>query len=213
MRRKNLVASLVFLTAFGAVVLSAKQVKPQHQQPIEVKLKIVKLLNERWEFELSAHNAGSEPVFIMTEPVRSNGTRGGYFTLDPQDPSRLDIAVRLYPPPNYCIYSNRTEVTLKRLDPGSTHVEQITLAFPAKETSPSYKAPEFERLDRDKIRSVRAEVGILADDEGVRDFILRKQGRGSGPNASGLEPLRKGPYQGKSLYEVQEIVRTPTVKL
>ena len=222
MRRKNLVASLVFFLAvlivFGAVVLSAKQVEPLHQQPVttshvEVRLQIVQLLRERWEFELSAHNLGSEPVFIMTAPIMSNGSRGSYFVLDPEDPSILNISVRLHPPPNYCIYSNRTQLTLKQLAPGATHVEQITLAFPAKETSPPYKSPEFETLDRGKIRSVRAAVGLLPDDEGIRDFLRRKQGRGIEPNASGLELVQEGPHKGKSLYEIQEILCTPTLKL
>jgi hypothetical protein len=222
MRRENLVASVIFflavLTVFGAVVLSAKQVEPLHQRQvktshIEVRLQIVQLLNERCEFELSAHNSGSEPVFIMTAPVRSNGSKGSYFALDPQDPSRLDISVHLYPPPNYSIYSNQTGVALKRLDPGSTHLEQITIAFPAKETSPPYKGVEFERFDRTKFRGVRAAVGVLPDDEGIRDFLRRKQGRGIGPNAGGMELVQKGPHKGKSLYEVQEIVWTPTLKL
>lgn len=222
MRRKNLVASLVFfmavLSVFGAVVLSAKQVEPLHQQQvtashIEVRVRILQRLNERWEFELSVHNPGSEPVFIMTAPMRSNGSRGSYFALDPQDPSILNISVRLYPPPNYCIYSNLTQVTLKQLDPGSTHLEHITLTFPAKETSPPYKSPEFETLDRGKIRAVRAAVGLLPDDEGTRDFLLRKQGRGIEPDAGGHELVQKGPHKGKSLYEVQEILWTPTLKL
>jgi hypothetical protein len=219
-RRKNLVASLVFFPAvlivFGAVVLSAKQVEPLHQQQgttsrIEVRVQILQRLNERWEFELSAHNSGSEPVFIMTAPMRSNGSKGGYFALDPQDPSILDISVRLYPPPDYCIYSNQTQVVLKQLDPGSTHVERITLAFPAKETSPPYKGVEFETFDRARIRAVRAAVGLLPNDEGIRDFLRRKQARGIEPNAGGLELIQKGPHQGKSLYEVQEIVWTPTL--
>ena len=222
MRRKNLVVSLVFFPAvlivFGAVVLSAKQVEPLHQQQvttshIEVRVEILQRLRDRWEFELSAHNPGSEPVFIMTAPMRSNGSKGGYFALDPQDPSILNISVRLYAPPNYCIFSNKTQVTLKQLDPGSTHVEKITLSFPAKETSPPYKGVEFETLDTGKIRAVRAAVGLLPDDEGIRDFLRRKQVRGIEPNAHGVELVQKGPHQGKSLYEVQEIVWTPTLKL
>ena len=217
MRRKSLVVFFpAVLIVLGAVVLSAKQVEQLHQQQvshIEVRVQILQRLHDRWEFELSAHNPGSEPVFIMTAPMRSNGSRGGYFELDPQDPSILNISVRLFPPPEYCIYSNQTQVILKQLDPGATHVEQITLAFPAKETSPPYKGVEFERLDTGKIRAVRAAVGILPDDEGVRDYLLRKQGRGLEPNAHGLELVHKGPHKGKSLREVQEIVWTQTLKL
>jgi hypothetical protein len=149
----------------------------------------------------------------MTAPMRSNGSKGGYFALDPQDPSILNVGVRLYPPPNYSIYSNQTQVMLKQLDPGATHLEQITLAFPAKETSPPYKGVEFEKIDTGKIRAVRAAVGLLPDDEGIRDFLGRKQARGIEPNAGGLELIQKGPHTGKSLYEVQEIAWSPTLKL
>lgn len=210
----SVVISLVALTIFGGPILFARQVELQSDDKatggVEIKVRLVRKLSEMWEFEVSAHNSGSEDVFIVTEPVRSNGSRGGYFSLDPQDPSILDIGILLYPPPGYSIYSNQTRLTLKRLNPGATHLEQLIVSFPARETSPPYKGLEFEALDNAKLRGVRAAIGILPDDEGIRHFLNRKQG--IGPYVAGIELVESGPHKGKSLYEVQTIVRTPTVE-
>ena len=168
------------------------------------------MLPEKWEFELTTQNSGSNAIFILTEPMRSNGSKGSYFTLDPQDPSILEIGIQLYPSPDYSIYSNRTRVSLRRLDPGASHVELITVSFPARETSPPYKGVEYGQLDRSKLRGARATLGILPDDEGIRDFLRRKEG--IGPYAGGLELIMTGPLRGKSLYEAQEVIHSPTIK-
>ena len=219
MFRKNLVptviVSVIAATFFSAAVLFAKQVEHVSQTQatcgVEINLRVVRLLPEKWEFELSARNSSSEAVFITTAPIRSNGSKGGYFALDPKEPATLNIGVQLYQPPDYSIYSNQTRVTLKRLEPGATHVEEIVLSFPAKETSPPYQGLEYETLDKGKIRGVRATIGILPDDEGIRDFLRRKQG--IGPYAGGIELIQRGSLNGKSLYEVQQIIRTPLLML
>jgi hypothetical protein len=203
------------VTALGAAVLFAKEVEPLPQTEstthgVEVSLRVVRMLPDRWEFELLAHNTRSQAVFILTEPVRTGGSKGSYFTLDPQDASVLDVAVQLYPPPNYCIYANLAGVTLKRLDRGATHVDPIILSFPAKETSPPYKGWGYETLDKSTLRTVRAAIGILPDDEGVRDFLRCKEG--IGPYARGNELLENGPHTGQTLYEAQELSST-TLKL
>src|SRR5919204_6950787 len=97
----------------------------------------------------------------MAEPIRSNGFKGGYLTLDPQEPSTLIIGIQLYPSPDYCIYSNQTRVTLIRLDPGAKYIQRVTVSFPAKEISLPYKGLEYETLDKSKLRAVRAAIGIL----------------------------------------------------
>jgi hypothetical protein len=146
----------------------------------------------------------------MTEAVRSDGSRGTYLTLDPEDLSILEIGIQLYSIPVYCIYANQTRVTLKRLDPGMSHTERITVAFNSRETSPPYKGLEHQPLDRFKLHAARAAVGILPDEEGIRDFLRRK--REIGPYAGGLELVGTGRLKGKSLYEVQEIIRSPTIR-
>jgi hypothetical protein len=200
-------SAIVLATENGSAVFQADK----SSSGIEVRLRPIRLLPEQWEFELSTYNSGSQAVFIMTEPVRSNGTKGSYFTLDPQDPAILNVSVQLYGIPDYSIYSNQTRVKLKRLEPGGKHLEQITVSFPAKETSPPYKGLEFEKIDRSKVREVRAVIGILLDEEGIQDFLRSKEG--IGPYARGTELVDKGPLKGKSLYEVQQIIRTPTIKL
>ncbi|HJT27271.1 MAG TPA: hypothetical protein VJ784_07685 [Pyrinomonadaceae bacterium] len=219
MSLKNLIAALIAALA-GVTVCGAATVLAQDQSSVpqteaktsavSVNLRLIRMLPEKLEFELTAQNSGNNAVFILTDPMRSNGSKGSYFTLDPQDPSILEICIQLYPSPNYSIYSNRTRVSLRRLNPGGTHVELITVSFPARETSPPYKGVEYGQLDRSKLRGARATVGILRDDEGVRDFLRRKEG--IGPYAGGLELITIGPLRGKSLYEAQEIIHSPTIK-
>ena len=218
MKSRNLVASLISallgLTVCGAAPLFAQDRSPSQRDAstsaISVSLRLIRMLPEKWEFELTTQNSGNNAVFILTEPIRSNGTRGSYFTLDPQDPSILEIAIRLYPPPDYCIYSNHTGVSLKRVDPGARHVELITVSFPARETSPPYKGVEYGKLDSSKLHGARAALGVLTDDEGIRDFLRRKEG--IGPYAGGLELIHTGPLSGKSLYEAQEVILSPIIK-
>ena len=218
MTLKNKIMSLVFsLVAVHvlAAITFAQAAKPLLQKgvitrSVAVNLRLLRVLAESWEFELRTQNSGNQAVFIMTEAVRSNGSRGAYLTLNPQDPSILDIGIQFYSVPGYSIYANQTRVTLKRLAPGTSHVERIIVPFSAHETSPPYKGLEYQSFDRSKLHAVRAAVGMLPDDEGIRDFLRRKEG--IGPYASGLELVVNGRLKGKSLYEIQEIIQSPTIK-
>ena len=220
MSLKNRIIYLVFslgaLHVFSGKVPFAQEAKPVSQKAIAtssvaVNLRLLRVLAEGWEFEIRTQNSENHPVFIMTEAVRSDGSRGTYLALNPEDPSILDIGIHLYPVPSYSIYANQARVTLKRLDPGTSYTERITVSFSARETSPPYKGLEYQPLDRAKLHAARAAIGILPDEEGIQDFLRRKQGIGS--YAGGLELVTKGPLKGKSLYEVQEIIRSPTIKL
>lgn len=88
MPQKNLIPGVIFscavLTAFLAAVPFAKEVEPLSQTQsttngFEVSLRVVRMLPDRREFELLAHNSSRQSVFIITAPVRSNGSRGSYF--------------------------------------------------------------------------------------------------------------------------------------
>jgi hypothetical protein len=210
-----LVCSFVALQAYGGKVVFAQEAKPVSQKEITtssvaVNLRLLRVLAEGWEFEITTQNSGNHAVFIMTEAVRSDGSRGTYLTLNAEDPSILEMGIQLYPIPGYCIYANQTRVTLKRLDPGTSYIERMMVPFSARETSPPNKGLEHQPLDKSKLHAARAAVGILPDDEGIQDFLRRKQGIGS--YAGGLELISKGPLKGKSLYEVQKIIRSATIK-
>ena len=214
-RIKYLIFSLVALYVFWGRVSFAQEAKPVSQKEITipsfaVNLRLLRVLAEGWEFEITTQNSGKNAVFVMAEAVRSDGSRGSYLALNPEDPSILDIGIQLYPVPSYSIYANQARVTLKRLDPGTSYTERIMVSFSARETSPPYKGLEYQPLDRAKLHAARAAVGIVPDEEGIQDFLRRKQGIGS--YAGGLELITKGPLKGKSLYEVQKIIRSPTIK-
>lgn len=187
----------------------------QHEAPItgdvKVSLRLLRMLPDKWELELRTQNTGSRSVFIMTEPVRSNGSKGAYLALDQSDPTVLEIGAQLYSLPSYSLYSNHARVKLKRLEPGAERLEQLTVSFPSQETSPPYKGLENEVIDKSKVRSLRAAVGVLPDEEGIQDFLRRKAGMGA--YAGGLEIVERGSFKGKQLCEVQEVIRTQTIKL
>jgi hypothetical protein len=119
MNIKNRIAlsSLIALVLGSSVILFAQETaKPFSQgdapaSKVEASLRLLRRLPDRWEFELTAQNTGSRAVFIMTEPVRSNGLKGPFLTLDQNDQSVLELGIQLYKSPDYCIYSNQTGVT------------------------------------------------------------------------------------------------------
>ena len=221
---KNRIATSCFLLialvlGSSAMLFAQETGKPLSQgdattSRVEASLRLMRRLPDRWEFELTAQNTGGHAVFIMTEPVRSNGLKGPFLTLDQHDQSVLELGIQLYKSPDYCIYSNQTGVTLKRLEPGATHVEQVTVTFPAKETIPPYKTTPLDhvRIDTAKLSAVRATIGMLPNDEGVQDYFRRRESIGR-PYASAHHVLDEGPLKGKELREVQEIIRTPIIKL
>lgn len=222
MAGKNFVVSLslsliALASSSWATLYSKEEVGLVHQdeaaitRDVKTSLCLLRMLPDRWEFELNAQNTGSQSVFIMTEPVRSNGSKGSYLTLNQSDPSILEIGIQLYPSPSYSLYSNQTHVRLKRLEPGGQYIEQLIVPFPSQETSPPYKGLEHEMIDKSKVRSARAAIGILPDEEGIQDILRRKEG--IGVYAGGLEIIERGSFKGKQLYEVQAIIRTPAIKL
>src|SRR5580658_5519659 len=57
-------------------------------------------------------NDGNSPVYIATRPRRSDESSGPYVSLDSKDSSRLVIAMRVYPPPPFEVFSYYASVHL-----------------------------------------------------------------------------------------------------
>src|SRR3712207_610522 len=54
-----------------------------------------------WELELTVRNGGGRAVYLMTDPVRTDNSKGPYMSVAPRDPSVLDLSVRVYSRPEY----------------------------------------------------------------------------------------------------------------
>jgi hypothetical protein len=150
-------------------------------------------------------NTGKEAVFVLSDPIRANGSVGPYLSLS-EESSTLGVSIRFYPPPDFDLPSNQTRLTLRRLPAGGVFTEEIVIPFPTHQNAPTY-ALDVKEITPSAIRSVRASVGVLPDEEGIQDFLRRKEK--IGPYATGLEILHKGEFKGKHLHEVQRVINTP----
>jgi hypothetical protein len=178
---------------------------------VHVTLRVLEARSQSLRLELKVHNAGEQPVFVMTDPTRSDGSRGIYVSVDKDDPTVLEINIRLYPRPTYFLYSNAARVRLERIEPNSSYAERYSMNIPTEETMPPYgESLGRNRIDHKVIRSIKATVGILPDEAGIRDLIKRKA---AGPFVNGLEEVIKGSFEGKRLIALQELFSSPSIKL
>lgn len=178
---------------------------------IDVKLRFIKATPSYWEFELTIRNNADYSAYVMINPTRTDGSNGPYITLDMKDSSILEISSRLYLPPPYFLYANKARVELKLLLPKTSYTEALIVQFPRQETMPPYgDKPERIEINANNIKHVRAAVGILPDEDGVRDLLERKP---MGPFVYGLEEMMKGSFKGSRLIDLQTIVYSEILKL
>ena len=179
---------------------------------IKVALKLLQSRSDGWEFELAVSNEGKLAVYLMTDPTQTDGTKGPYLYLDEDDSSTLKISSRVYPPPCFFdLYKNAAGVKLMRLEASSNHVERFSVKFPLRETMPPYGiSPERKQIDPGSIEYIVASIGILPDEEGIKELLQKKP---AGPFVNGLERVNSGAFKGKYLIETQIIVRSNIIKL
>lgn len=182
-------------------------------QGVSAQLRVLRMAPAGWEFELVVRNDGKLTVYVMTDPVRSEGSKGPYLSTDPLDPSVLDLGVRVYPRPPNCIYVNHAGVTLERLEPGASRLQRFTVPPPVEETMPPYLTDRFEPrpISTGNLKYARAFIGVLPDEEGVRDYLRRKEG--IGPYARGDERLEAGSFKGKHIINLQTLVSSGKIEL
>jgi hypothetical protein len=218
MRRAVILGILLAVTAFAGAA-GGQEARTAGGGPgggaegVGAQLRLLRTTPAGWELELTVSNGGRRAVYLMTDPVRAAGSRGPYLSVDPSDPSTLDLGVRLYPKPEYTLYADNTMVTLERLEPGASRAQRFTVAPPAEETLPPYpKGTIIPRPIRTgDIKCVRGYVGVLPDEEGVRAYLRSKEG--VGPYADGDERLEAGSFKGKLLIDLQTLVSTEKVAL
>jgi hypothetical protein len=176
---------------------------------IQLRIRDLQVRADKWEIELELHNNSAEAIFILTDPVQATGEAGPYLDLDPSDGSVLNIRSQYYEgPKNYYLFSNATRVKLVRLEPRTSYTEKFVLTLPLRLTIPPYgETPqrEVKELDSTKIKSLKVSIGLLPDDEGVRDLIQRKP---NGPYSKGGERILTGAFKGRGLSDLQTIVST-----
>jgi len=173
-----------------------------------VELVLVERSPKRLKFQVRINNSGEKAILIVSDPVRVDGDRGAYLSLNEHHPGLLEIAIAVYEPPIYTIYAPKHRVTFLRLAPGDTHVEDIVLDEPLKDTKPPWgEWNDTKRIDIENVREVVAKVGVLPGDPAVSASLVNVA------SPHGLERVTSGPLKGKALFEIQTLVSSNVVKL
>ena len=177
-------------------------------EPVAVDLALLKRTPTRLEIQVKVKNLGERPVVVVTDPVRLDGSEGVYLSLNENDSSQLELAFAVYPPPFYTRLAPKTRVTFRRLEAGGAYQTNVVLDTPLKDTKPPWgETPNTELIDLAKIHQIRANVGILPDDPGVHDAFTNNR------SPDGFELVKKGPFKGKLLFELQALVSSRILKL
>src|SRR5690242_17803966 len=79
--------------------------------PVVVDLVLLERSQKQWKFRVTIKNTGEKTVLIVADPVRVDGDRGPYLSVDEHNPGVLEIAFTVFPPPIYTIYAPQNHVT------------------------------------------------------------------------------------------------------
>lgn len=177
---------------------------------IKVELKLLKGRPGELEMEVMIKNTGTQDVYVMTDPVRVDSSKGPYISISDETSGAIDVEVKVFPLPKYFLLTNDARVKLEKLAAGATLKEVFHLTSLVSETMPPYgETPRPRKIEPDRLQFVRASVGVLPDDEGVRDLLRRKP---FGPWVSGVEELMQGPFKGKRILDLQRVYTSATVR-
>ena len=98
---------------------------------------------------------------------------------------------------------NKTGIELKRLEPGKTVREAVSIKWPLPETVPPYLSMVYRKVERRDVKRLRFTVGYFEEEEGIVEFLTRKR---FGWFIGGYESLETGIFLRKRLYEIQKLV-------
>ena len=199
------------LRDFG-VFASVPGADEKEEERIRVDLNLLKAQRDNVRVEISTHNLGGSPIWIMTNPKRSDSSRGFYVGVSETDQTLLELSARLYyGPNNYDLSKNSAGVTLALLRPNQKRVVKYNIKFPMEETMPPYGDTPMRKLfDLDQIKYVRSCVGTLPDNQSVREAGKRKY---SPYHVNGLEQVDIPPMKNVYLFQAQKVVCSPKVEL
>lgn len=202
-----------YKVTMGFILLAVALFNTTHSQNpkiqsdmIEVNLKTIVRASNSLEFQLTVVNKSDQAVFLLTNPTRVNGSEGFYFNVNKTTHFLVEVRSHFFPPPPFHLYSNNTALKLTELMPKGTYIVKIMMSLPLKESAPPYTT-DFQDIESDIIRRIQVFIGVIQDDEGVRELLAAKKGLSI--YFGGAETLNKGEFRGKMLREVQTIITSP----
>ena len=175
---------------------------------VVVELVLLERKPNHLKFQVKIKNTSDVAVLIVSGPVRVDGSKGAYLSLNDSNRSLLEIQFTVFPPPIYTIYAPKDHVTFVRLARGATQIHEVLLEHPLKETKPPWgEWIDQKSLNFADIHQVVAKLGVLPDDPGVHSSLANV------PSADGGEMVESGPLKGKALFKIQTIVSSNVIDL
>src|SRR5688572_16373896 len=93
-------------------------------------IKVSTQTNTEHRYTITLRNNGTKTIYYCANPQQADGTYGTYVLLDKEKKSAVLIESRVFDRQiieSINIYSNETRVELKKLEPGKTTSESLTL--------------------------------------------------------------------------------------
>jgi hypothetical protein len=201
----NLVRAVMLIAVVSSAYSQTADSSSFDPHHISITLRIVERTPKTLQFYLQVRNSGDHSVLMVSEPVRTDGSKGMYLSLSRDDSSLLEISSQIFPPPNYDIVVPKHRVTYRMLAPGLAYEEEILLQAPLNETEPPWREMLTPRdIDLTKIQYLELRVGVLPDEPEVRQAIER--------SSTGLEIVKSGPRKSQPLFAIQSVLSSKRIK-
>ena len=170
---------------------------------VEITHKILENTSKKLRLELTILNTGDHPVYVATDPVQIDSTKGYYISIAENNAQSIVVSSRVYPPLVYSPYSNQTRVALKKLIPNKILTVRVALPFAIVETIPPVDLPlDLRKTSLRHLRSIKFELGFFREEAGLTELLMGKS------FVKGHEEMVTGNMSGKRLFEIQELVST-----
>jgi hypothetical protein len=184
---------------------------PKGKPMIEVQATVKSKSEGLIVLEFLVKNSGSVPAYVVTDPRRVDRSKGAYIDVDRVDPSTLICAFQFYSPNPFHPFVDGTSVHLMRLEAGASHVEVVRLSWPLRTTEPPFSsAPGTKDVPAKSIKQIEVRVGVLPTSTPLTELVTRK--RIPHDAYTGMERIEVASTL-KSLYDIQEIIRSNAVQL
>jgi hypothetical protein len=198
---------LFFLSLVGAGSIHAQIISEDVQDPTKVLVRVTstRAKKKNLQYTIELLNDGPRSIIYASNPQQAFGAFGPYISLDQRDKTVVEIQSRVFPREivqAILTYSNQTRVELKRLEPGKTAKETVSIKWPLSETVPPNPSTVYRKIDRKDVKKFRFSIGYFEAEDGLVDFLKRKP---FGWFIKGNELLETGVYQGKFTSEIQKL--------
>ena len=171
----------------------------------EVSISSVKQNPNTLEIEITFKNSSSQDVLLVsTNPNEKYET--SYFLILEDKTKLLQIRRYFFSYPSYVLDAPEPRFGLNKVKTGESYRENLSLKYPAAQTHFFTNT----KIDLRTFDLISFQIGVLPYDDFINKIL---DSRPFGHCADGQDKISEGIYKGKTLLEVQNILKTNTVKI